>query len=216
LVPVGAAHASSRFTVSRPAIVASRGQVVRGEADRDHDRRNEQDADEDREEEEERESLVILRRKQPPSAWQHDARASAGDAAHDVGLEADAALQRIAESASAADLDDEGWAIELGPQRLRPARATAEARPELLELRARPRPPLPAERIVQQDKVAANAGQNDGVLAEVDADRLALGRPPSRVRSFAETDPYHHEPSQPETTVQIGRLARARFTSLIP
>jgi hypothetical protein len=87
LVPVGGAHASSRFTVSRPAIVASQGQVVRGEADRDHDRHNEQDADEDREEEEERESLVILRGKQPPSAWQHDARASAGDAAHDVGLE---------------------------------------------------------------------------------------------------------------------------------
>src|SRR4029450_921250 len=112
-------------------------------------------------------------------------------------LKADAALQRIAESASGADLDDEAWAIELGHQRLRPERATAEARPELLELRARPRPPLPAERIVQQDKVAANAGQNDGVLAEVDADRLALGRPPSRVRPFAETDPYHQGPSPP-------------------
>lgn len=108
---------------------------------------------------------------------------------------------------------DEGWTIELGHQRLRPERATAEARPELLELRARPRPPLPAERIVQQDKVAANAGQNDGVLAEVDADRLALGRPPSRVRPFAETDPYHHGPSQ---RYRAAGLARARFTSLIP
>jgi hypothetical protein len=106
---------------------------------------------------------------------------------HDVGLEADAALQRIAESASAADLDDDGWAIELGHQRLRPERATAEARPELLELRARPRPPLPAERIVQQDKVGANAGQNDGVLAEVDADRLALRRPRG-VRKLSPSD----------------------------
>jgi hypothetical protein len=39
------------------------------------------------------------------------------------------------------------------------------------------------------------------VLAEVDADRLALGRPPSRVRPFAETDPYHHGPSQAEAVM---------------